>query len=69
MGHWIATREESEHYHFLFSASSLCPQSTVQVSSADITFENSSDSTKCSCDNACMCSLVSADLIIIVVFN
>ena len=32
-----------------------------------ITFENNSDPTKCSCDNACMCSLVSAGLIIIVV--
>ena len=32
-----------------------------------ITFENSSDLTKCSYDNACMCSLVSAGLIIIVV--
>ena len=35
MDRWIATREESEHYHFLFSASSLSPQSTIQVSSAD----------------------------------
>ena len=35
MSRWIATQEESEHYNFLFSASSLCPQSTVQVSSAD----------------------------------
>ena len=34
-----------------------------------ITFENSSDPTKCSCDNACMCSLVSAGLIIIAVLN
>ena len=35
MSHWIKTREDSEHNYFVFSASSLCPQSTVQVSSAD----------------------------------
>ena len=53
---------------FLFSASSLCPQSTVQVSSAE-TFENISDPTKCSCANACICSFASAGLIIVVVLN
>ena len=31
----FATREESQHYIFLFSAPSLCPQSNVQVSTAD----------------------------------
>ena len=37
MSRWIATREESEHYtcNSLFSATSLCPQSTVHLSSAD----------------------------------
>ena len=30
-----STREESQHYIFLFSAPSLCPQSNVQVSTAD----------------------------------
>ena len=31
----FATRKESQHYIFLFSAPSLCPQSNVQVSTAD----------------------------------
>ena len=31
----FATREEGQHYIFLFSAPSLCPQSNVQVSTAD----------------------------------
>ena len=31
----FATREESQHYIFLFSVPSLCPQSYVQVSTAD----------------------------------
>ena len=31
----FATREESQHYIFLFSAPSLCPQSNVQVSTAN----------------------------------
>ena len=31
----FATREESQHYIFLFSVPSLCPQSNVQVSTAD----------------------------------
>ena len=137
---WIATREESEYNNFLFSASSLCPQSTrpsqgfwgagekVFISGEQgnkgkifrgtgeqrqywgtgnirkhifdfweqvnkpiyfrgtrehvtpqggphklykcrllITFENSSDQTKCSGDNVCMCSVVSGGLIILVV--
>ena len=55
----FATREESQHYIFLFSAPSLCPQSNVQVLTAD-TFENSTGPTKCSRKNACMCRLVSA---------
>ena len=31
----FATREESQNYNFLFSAPSVCPQSNVQVSTAD----------------------------------
>ena len=68
MSRWIATREESEQYNFLFQRpvyvhNQLCKCRLL------ITFENSSDPTKRSCDNACICSLVSAGLIIIVVLN
>ena len=31
----FATREESQNYNFLFSAPCVCPQSNVQVSTAD----------------------------------
>ena len=53
----FATREESEHY--FFSATSLCSK-LLSKCRLLITFENSSGPTKCSADNACMCSLVSS---------
>ena len=44
---------------FFFSAPSLCSQ-LLSKCRLLITFENSSSPTKCSAENACMCSLVSA---------
>ena len=66
MSRWIATREENEHYtcNTLFFVHNQPYKCRLLI-----TFENSSDPTKCFCDNACMCSLVSAGLIIIVVLN
>ena len=55
----FTTREESQHYIFLFSAPSLCPQSNVQVSTADNLWKQFRPD-KCYRENACMCRLVSA---------
>ena len=68
MDRWIATREESEHIIFFFSVQFM-DHNQLYKCPLLITFENSSEPTKYSCDNACMCSLVSAGLIIIVVLN
>ena len=67
MGRWMATQEESEHYHFLFQRP-VYVHNQLYKCRLLITFENSSDP-KSSCNNARMCSLVSAGLIIIVVLN
>ena len=69
MSRWIATREESEHYIFFFFQRPIYVHNQLYKCRLLITFENSSDPTKCSCGNGCMCSLVSAGLIIIVVLN
>ena len=45
--------------YFSFSALSLCPQSNVQVSTADNLWKQFRPD-KCSRENACMCRLVSA---------
>ena len=64
MSHWIAV-----NFIIFFFQRPVYVHNQLYKCRQMITFENSSDLTKRSCDNACMCSLVSAGLIIIVVLN